>query len=702
MNAHARWILLLIGALLTLSLAYGQKSDSAETLLQSGIKKEIVDGDLKGAIELYKQAAARGGSNRLVTAQALLQMGKAYEKLGAAEAKDAYSRVLREYADQQEVAAQAKTRLEALSLGSGGAGAAASARSGPVSRQVWAGPEAEIRGAPSPDGRYFAFFMKWTGDLGLRDLARGENRNLTNNKGSNGSWEFAYNPVFSRDSRQIAYYWENRQGYGELRVINVDGTGSRILYSEKVWVTPYDWSPDGKKVLCTMQDDKSEIEIIEFAVAEGSLRKVKKIGKQAPNQMEYSFDGGYIVYDGLRATNNQDIIALTVTGGQEVPWVDHPATDANPMFTPDGKGLLFTSNRTGNQALWLQPISDGVPQGPPQLLKSDLGSRARPLRITSAGKLFYGVANVATDVSVAEVDPATGKVLAPPKILARSKPGRAVMPKWSPDGKSLVFVGSTDDPRQGHIVVHSVPEGVERELSPPLTGGILWPRWLPDGQSIMFCGSDQDNPGRIFGIEAETGKLTTLARRQSQDGYSINCWHPSSSSDGRKIYYGRFLAERTYLVELELASGTEKVIYRDDATDDWAPLASPDGRWIAFRSGDPRTSSSALKVMPSSGGEAKDLVRLADPEVVHLFTWTPDSSGLLYSRYKGSRSEMMELWIVPVTGGNARKLDLLIGITNTLSIHPDGRRIVFDGRTGGMELWVMENFLPQGAARQAK
>ena len=284
MNIYARRMLILVGALLTLSLAYGQKNDSAETLLQLGIKKEVVDGDLKGAIELYKQAVARGGSNRSITAGALLQMGKAYEKLGAAEAKDAYSRVLREYADQQEVAAQAKTRLEALGLGAGGAGAAAAA-SVPASRQVWAGPETDSRGAPSPDGRYFAF-REVDGNLGLRDLARGENRKLTNKKekGYIGPWEFAYHPVFSRDSRQIAYYWENRRGYGELRVVNVDGTGSRMLYSEKVWVTPYDWSPDGKKILCTMQDE-AQTEIVEFTVAENSLRKVKKIGEQTPSKM---------------------------------------------------------------------------------------------------------------------------------------------------------------------------------------------------------------------------------------------------------------------------------------------------------------------------------------------------------------------------------------------------------------------------------
>jgi tetratricopeptide (TPR) repeat protein len=134
MNIHGRWMLILAGVLLTLGLSYGQKNNSAETLLQSGIKKEVVDGDLKGAIEIYKQAVARGGSNRAITAQALVQMGKAYEKLGAAEAKDAYSRVLREYSDQQEMAAEARARLAVIERHSPAAPAAEP--QGVVLRQV--------------------------------------------------------------------------------------------------------------------------------------------------------------------------------------------------------------------------------------------------------------------------------------------------------------------------------------------------------------------------------------------------------------------------------------------------------------------------------------------------------------------------------------------------------------------------------------
>jgi hypothetical protein len=56
---------------------------------------------------------------------------------------------------------------------------------------------------------------------------------------------------------------------------------------------------------------------------------------------------------------------------------------------------------------------------------------------------------------------------------------------------------------------------------------------------------------------------------------------------------------------------------------------------------------------------------------------------------------MTELWLVPVEGGQARKLDLAVDSLADLRMHPDGRHIAFvAGRHKG-ELWVMENFLPR-------
>src|SRR4030042_3279922 len=99
----------LLAVFLTALLAAGQKNDQAELALKAAIKTEIVDGNLKGAIELYKKIAALPGAGRATVATALLRMGQCHEKLGNAEARTAYERLGRDYPDQDGIAAEAPT-----------------------------------------------------------------------------------------------------------------------------------------------------------------------------------------------------------------------------------------------------------------------------------------------------------------------------------------------------------------------------------------------------------------------------------------------------------------------------------------------------------------------------------------------------------------------------------------------------------------
>ncbi len=130
------------GALLLTGLAVSQKNTTPEAMLRAAMDKETVDGDLKAAIEQYKKVIAQKGASREVVAKALLRLGGAYEKQGSAEARPAYERVVREFADQAEAVQEARARLEAAPSKAGGKSL----------RQVCAG--ADCDGTISPDGRY--------------------------------------------------------------------------------------------------------------------------------------------------------------------------------------------------------------------------------------------------------------------------------------------------------------------------------------------------------------------------------------------------------------------------------------------------------------------------------------------------------------------------------------------------------------------
>ena len=170
-------VLVMAGALAT-GIGSGQQTGRQEVALQAAIRKETVEGDLKGAIEQYKKIAAQPDAGRATVATALLRMGQCYEKLGNAEARTAYERVVRDFADQAEIVAQARVRLAAL------AGTARTAAAGATKdltlTKIYAG--SAYAASISPDGKRLALIRPELSsrDIWIRDIATGKEVRLTN------------------------------------------------------------------------------------------------------------------------------------------------------------------------------------------------------------------------------------------------------------------------------------------------------------------------------------------------------------------------------------------------------------------------------------------------------------------------------------------------------------------------------------------
>ena len=176
------FLVVVLGAMAFLPLpTCGQSAAEAERMLQKAIQKEMVDGDLPAAVAQYKKIIAGRGVDRAVAAKALFQMGQCYEKLGQAEARKTYERVLREYPDQRELVAQVRARLAAL-----GGAPLTSEKTGPVLTELRL-PSGQEPHALSPDGTKVAYTSAWQGtprtaNLMVRDVVSGAERQMTHLK----------------------------------------------------------------------------------------------------------------------------------------------------------------------------------------------------------------------------------------------------------------------------------------------------------------------------------------------------------------------------------------------------------------------------------------------------------------------------------------------------------------------------------------
>jgi Tol biopolymer transport system component len=697
----------MVGALVCLAGSARQAQEPG-VLLRAAIEKEEVDGDLPGAIELYGQIAAKFGGHRAVAAQALLRMGGCYEKLGAAQAilaQKAFEKLVADYPDQAEAVSAAKKKLSAL-LTSRAASGTAEFRL----RQVWAGPGVDTEGQVSADGRYLTFVDWDTGDLAVRDLTAGTNRRLTNKGTWEQSDEMAGESKWSRDGRRIAYQWYGKDGVMEIRVMDVADSSTRTIRRNKSsgdWLQVFDWSPDGKHVLAFIEEPPAlarETQIGLISVEDGAIIRLKGRFEDSINYSSrflFSPDGRHIAYDTPPAgeeTGRHDIFLISLADQTEIPLVEHPEDDAVVAWTPDGKGLLFTSNRTGSQDLWLLPMSEGTAQDPPRLIKSGFGPGGS-LGITSHGELYFGSSGSAQDIYVLDVDSEKWKALSTPKKLALPNQGRILGGVYSMDGQRMAISSLRVGGRHQVLSILDEKTGRIRELNVrlPMFAFLAW--IPPDGRDFSVGSYDREGRNGLYRVDAQTGEAVPIIRFEPGQGSRACVW----SIDGKRLFYAAEDKSKgkssIYVYDLETKKSEPLVGSPDDAR---IVAVSPDGRWLAVANGGDGVRT--IKVMPSSGGEPRELFR-SDFEsgTLILPAWSLDGRFVYFPWVRKSNENVADLYRVSRDGGPAERIDLGMRFVRFLSVHPDGKRIAFwsPGEKPGLaQVWVMENFLPKAAEKK--
>jgi Tol biopolymer transport system component len=201
-------------------------------------------------------------------------------------------------------------------------------------------------------------------------------------------------------------------------------------------------------------------------------------------------------------------------------------------------------------------------------------------------------------------------------------PMRALMPRWSPDGKQIAFIGSVEGNHWTNYLI-SAEGGVAQQL---VSGDEQFadPTWAPDGKSIIF-GPWKDGEGRgIYVLDLSTKELSSVPE-------SKELWSPRISPDGRYI--------------AAMTRSESKMMLFDTATKRWDPIAnlysgypswSQDGRFLYFQDWSNGAGLPSrivrLRISDRKLETVLDLKRVDRLPIASLMGWTglaPDGSVLL-------------------------------------------------------------------------
>jgi tricorn protease len=336
-----------------------------------------------------------------------------------------------------------------------------------------------------------------------------------------------------------------------------------------------------------------------------------------------------------------DIWSVAATGGEARLLVSHPANESRPIYSPDGRSLAFTSDRTGGGDIYILNLSNGALKHltfDDGLERLDGWSRdGRWLHFSSTSRDIAGM----NDLFRVRADGGT------PMTISADRYTSEFFGVPSPDGQRIAFAARGNSAgqwwRKGHSHLDEselwmMHDGAPARYEQLTERGAkqMWPMWMPDGKTLYFV-SDRSGAQNLWSL-AIGGAARQVTR--FDDGRVL--W-PTMSNDGRTIVFERDFE----LWRLETADGraarvpvtkrgaaATPMIDHVTMTNGLQELAlSPDGRKVVFIARGEIWAASSRE-----GGDAVRVTRSIARE--SQIDWTPDSRSIVYVSERGGVAQL--------------------------------------------------------------
>jgi serine/threonine protein kinase len=324
-------------------------------------------------------------------------------------------------------------------------------------------------------------------------------------------------PGALRTISSVAWLWADELVYIQAEsVVQAAGSSAQIIRQRihgnrppsRVWSpsssSVLDLTPSQGLVFDTRSPRENLLEVAIDGTAESSQRWLSR-GSSTDRQPIYSPDGEWIVFSSNRG-GNLDLWAVSTTTGELRRLTDDPADDWDPAFLEGGSKLLWSTNRTGHFECWTADLD-----GANARQVTDNGVDAENPTATPDGAWIVYVSTNPAQPGIWKIRPDGSEATL---LLA----GNLNLPEASPDGRYALYSAS-HSPEQTVVRVLEIENGavvpfeirIERYRASAAALGRA--RWMPDGRSIAFIGQDEIGANGVFVQDFAPGRDTTSSRR---------------------------------------------------------------------------------------------------------------------------------------------------------------------------------------------
>jgi len=274
------------------------------------------------------------------------------------------------------------------------------------------------------------------------------------------------------------------------------------VFAQDIFHQEITWSPDGKYLSYTTyrkldpKDTNVKTEIYIMKIDGTGIQKVADDARWS----SWSKDGKRILFSKAGADNKvSDLYSAKIDGTNLVQLTKDVKRNSTPAFSPDGKKIVFISNRESDKYQLYVMNSDGT-----------------------------SVKRLTTDSNVAYFNP-----------------------MWSPNSKRLVYYVEKGD-QKDQIWTMSA-DGSDEQLLTANIAHNIYPGWSPDGKRVIFSSFKRDadakgaqvNEGYLYFIKTDGSGLTKLG--------NIKSFFARFSPNGKKIAYiaGNFPTTAIYIANVD-------------------------------------------------------------------------------------------------------------------------------------------------------